>query len=70
MREIRTSGSEGGAGREPRSYLYPGGLLFGTGIAPRMSLLHLAWRALHGMRTPWQSESASITSLNIATTAR
>ena len=23
MREIRTSGSEGGAGREPRSYLYP-----------------------------------------------
>ena len=22
MREIRTSGSEGGAGREPRSYLY------------------------------------------------
>ncbi len=24
MREIRTSGSEGGAGREPRSYLYPG----------------------------------------------
>ncbi len=25
MREIRTSGSEGGAGREPRSYLYPAG---------------------------------------------
>jgi hypothetical protein len=23
MREIRTSGSEGGAGRKPRSYLYP-----------------------------------------------
>ena len=22
MREIRTSGSEGGAGRKPRSYLY------------------------------------------------
>ena len=22
MREIRTSGSEGGAGQEPRSYLY------------------------------------------------
>lgn len=27
MREIRTSGSEGGAGRKPRSYLYPGWLL-------------------------------------------
>jgi hypothetical protein len=24
MREIRTSGSEGGAGRKPRSYLYLG----------------------------------------------
>ena len=23
MREIRPSGSEGGAGRKPRSYLYP-----------------------------------------------
>jgi hypothetical protein len=26
MREIRTSGSEGGAGRKPRSYLYRGGV--------------------------------------------
>jgi hypothetical protein len=26
MREIRTSGSEGGAGRKPRSYLYLGGV--------------------------------------------
>jgi len=26
MREIRTSGSEGGAGRKPRSYLYQGGM--------------------------------------------
>jgi hypothetical protein len=25
MREIRTSASEGGAGRDPRSYLHPGG---------------------------------------------
>lgn len=29
MREIRPSGSEGGAGRKPRSYLYPGGGMAG-----------------------------------------
>jgi len=34
MREIRKSGSEGGAGRKPRSYLYPGPL-FGHAMKTR-----------------------------------
>jgi hypothetical protein len=34
MREIRTSGSEGGAGRKPRSYLYLDALRLGNFSCP------------------------------------
>ena len=51
MREIRTSGSEGGAGRKPRSYLYlEAPRLCGSKFNP------FPWRSAENLDVVWVEE--------------